>query len=312
MKIFRKPNRKPISPFKRQRPFPARVWSLPLLLCAGLLLALLPLAHAAPAAANEATLRAAVAQAVAIAHPGASDPSVLKILSRGDLNSDLAKISLKGADVSFYEAPAPAANPNGDHSIWAVVSHDSPLEPYGLYDFESTQRLDESAKEFNRMVSQLGISVTNTNADELAQFFLSCCALGDPGDVVASEDTLHHSVERDYMQAFGTDVYRALSSFSEWWQGYTASRYEFPPAVETDNGGRFRIAVERVVLNFGMHPQLQQCDFEISQNGTVQIGTVEPIFPKQERWLSYDSREDAPQSRSAGGDLHRLKALIKH
>jgi len=312
MKILRKPNRKPVSPFHRRRPFPARVSSLIFLLFAVLLSLFLSSAQAAPAAANEATLRAAVAQAVAIAHRGATDPSVLKILSRGDLSSDLAKISPKGGDVSFYEAPAPATNPNGDHSIWAVVSHDSPLEPYGLYDFESSQRLDESAKEFNRMVSQLGLSVTNTNADELAHFFLSCCALGDPGDVVMSEDTLHHSVERDYMQAFGTDVYRALSSFSEWWQGYTASRYQFPEAVEPDDGGGFHIAVERVVLNFGMHPQLQQCNFEISQNGKVQVGTVEPIFPKQERWLSYDSRTDVPQSHSVGDDLHRLKALIKH
>lgn len=314
MKDYRKPYRVPSSPLESQRKQSPTRPRLPIfLLCAGLLLVFLPLLQAAPAgSANDATLRAAVEQAVAISHPGAADQAALKILSRGDLNQDLSKISPRGADVSFYEAQPPAANPNGDHSVWAVVSHDSPLEPYGLYDFESSQRLDQSAEEFNRMVSQLGLSVTNTNADELAHFFLECCAVGDPGDVVANEDTLHHSIERDYMQVFGEDVYRALSAFTEWWQGYAASQYEFPPALEPEDGGAFHIAVERVVLNFGMHPQLQQCNFEISHDGKVQVGVVEAIFPKQDRWLSYDSRTDVPQFHSVGDELDRLKALIKH
>ena len=313
MTTHRKPNAGPSSLYdSRKQAFPAFVPSLLVLLCAALLSFLLPTAQAAPAGASEATLRAAVAQAVAIAHPEAANPSTLKILYRGDLNDDLSKISPKGTDVSFYEAPAAAANPNGDHSVWAVVSHNAPLEPYGLYDFESSQRLDQAAQEFNRMVSQLGISVTNTNASDLARFFLECCAVGDPGDVVVSEDTLHHSVERDYMQVFGEDVYRALWSFTQWWQGFAATAYEFPPVVEPENGG-FHIAVERVVLNFGMHPQLQQCNLEVSRDGNVQVGTVEAIFPRQERWLSYDPRtNNVPQFHSIGDELQKLKALVKH
>jgi hypothetical protein len=191
--------------------------------------------------------------------------------------------------------------------MWAVVSRDSPLEPYGLYDFESSQGLEQAAQEFNRLVSQLGLSMTNTNSSELARFFLTCCALGDSGDLVVSEDALHHSVERDYMRVFGEDVYRVLGSFTEWWQGYTASEYQFPPAVVPEDSGAFHIAVERVVLNFGMHPQLQQVNFDISQDGKVQVRGLEAIFPKQNRWLSYDSRADVPQFHSVGDELKRLR-----
>jgi hypothetical protein len=313
MTDLRKANREPDSSRGSQHyQFLTLPGSLIVLVYVALLLVFLPLAQAAPAAANEATLRAAVAQAVALEHPSATNQAALRILSRGDLSGDLAKITPKGADVSFYEAQPPAGDPTADRSIWAVVSHDSPLEPYGLYDFESSQRLDQAAGEFNRLVSQLGLAVTNTNADELAHFFLECCALGDSGDPVANEDLLHHSIERDYMQVFGEDVYRALSAFTEWWQGYAASQYEFPPAVEAEDGGAFHVALERVVLNFGMHPQLQQCNLEISHDGKVQVGAVEAVFPKQSRWLSYDSRTDVPQFHSVGDELDRLKALIKH
>ena len=283
------------------------------LLHSALLLLLLPPALAAAGnSANEATVRAALAQAAAIAHPGGSDQSALQILSRSDLDEDLSRISARAVNVSFYEVQPSANALPGSGSIWAVVSHDSPLEPYGLYDFESAQELQQSALEFNRLVSQLGVSLTDDKASSLARLFLACCALGAPGDVVADEDALHHSVERDYLEVFGQDVYRTLSSFTEWWQGYTASKYQFPPAVEPEPGGAFHIAVERVVLKFGMHPQLQQCNLDISHDGTITVSGIEPIFPEQDRWLSYDSRTDVPQFHSVGDELERLKTLVKH
>src|ERR1700733_7568898 len=113
MTTHRKPSPEPDSLLKEhRRPFLARVPLRMVLLCGGLLLLLLPRLQAAPAGtANEATVRAAVAEAVAISHPGAADQAALKILSRGDLDQDLSKISPKGGDVSFYEAQPPAADP---------------------------------------------------------------------------------------------------------------------------------------------------------------------------------------------------------
>lgn len=262
-------------------------WLLPVL-CLGAFLWLLQPVKAGPGdLSSDATLREAVAQAAQIAHPGATAEQSVTIRARHDLDEDLSKISAKAAHVSFYEAgPQPTGALADNDSVWAVLSRESPREPYGLYDFENSAGLQQSSQEFNRLISQLSLSVTNDQAVGMAHFFLSCCAAGTPGEFVADEDMLHHTVERTYLQAYG-DVWRTLEVFTDWWQGYTASAFQFPPAVQVEGGG-YRVTVERIVATFGMHPQLQQCSLEISRDGTVRVLGVESIYPKQSRWLSYD------------------------
>jgi hypothetical protein len=289
-----------------RRHLPSFVQFLPWLIAGVFFFAFQP-AQARPGSnANDPTLRAAIEQAVAIAHPTAADQPALKILSRDDLDDGMSKISAKAGDVSFYEADAPSPALGGDHSVWAVVSHDSPLGPFGLYDFESSDGLKQSSQEFNRLVSQLALLVPNEKATDVARLFLACCVLDEPGEVVANEDTLHHGVERDYMQIYGTDVYRALAAFGDWWQGYAASGYAFPQA-QTTSGGSCHITLERIVLKFGMHPQLQQYDLEIAPDGSVHSVTVVTIFPREDTWVSYDPRPVTPPS-----PVDRMKALIKH
>jgi hypothetical protein len=289
----------------RRRYLPSFVQLLPWLIAGAFFFTFQP-AHARPGSnPNDATLRAAIEQAVAIAHPTAADQPALKILSRDDLDDGMSKISAKGGDVSFYEANAPSPALAGDHSVWAVVSHDSPLEPFGLYDFEGSNGLQQSSQEFNRLVSQLELSVPNEKATDVARLFLACCVLDEPGEVVASEDTMRHGVERDYMQIFGQDVYRALAASGDWWQGYAASAYAFPPA-QTTSGDSSHVTLERIVLKFGMHPQLQQYDLEIARDGSVHSVTVQTIFPKEDSWVSFDPRPVTPQS-----PVDRMKELIK-
>jgi hypothetical protein len=262
-------------------------WLLPVL-CLGAFPWLIQPVKAGPPGdlGNDAQLRQAIAQAAQIAHPGAAEQSVT-IRARYDLDEDLSKISGKAAHVSFYEAGPPPAGALADNdSVWAVLSRESPREPYGLYDFENSAGLQQSSREFNRLISQLSLSVTNDQAVGLAHFFLSCCAAGTPGEFVADEDMLHHTVERAYLQVYG-DVWRTLEAFTDWWQGYTASAFQFPPAVQAEGGG-YHITVERIVVTSGMHPQLQQCSLDISRDGTVRVLGVESIYPKQNRWLSYD------------------------
>ena len=58
-----------------------------------------------------------------------------------------------------------------------------------------------------------------------------------------------------------------------------------------------RIMLERLILSFGMHPQLQQWHVAVSSDGSVRVLAVQSIFPKQSRWLSYAFRTTlAPQS----------------
>jgi hypothetical protein len=251
---------------------------------------LLPPLQAGPAGKiSDAQLREAVAQAIKITHPGATDESV-KIQPRIDLGEDLSKIAGKASgNVSFYEIEtAPAVAAASDAPVWAVVSGDSLQGSYKLYSFESSEGFEQSSQEFNRLISQLSLSLDNDKAASMAHFFLGCCNRGMHGEIVPDEDLLHHTVERDYLQVYG-DVWRTLEAFTQWWQGYQQSAFQFPPAVKVENGA-YRITVETVVVSFGMHPQLQQWNFELSQNGKVRVLSVEPIYPKERRWLSFDFR----------------------
>jgi hypothetical protein len=245
-------------------------------------------AHAGPPGRiNDAQLREAIAQAVKIVHPD----EAVKIRPRADLDADLSQIAGKASrNVSFYEtqaAPAAATTVNdSDAPVWAAVSSGSLQESYKLYRFDSSDGPEQSSQEFNRLISQLGLSLDDDKAAGLARFFLGCCNRGTRGVIVPDEDLLHHTVQRDYLQAYG-DVWRTLEAFTDWWEGYLQSAFQFPTAVKL-GGGAYRIPVEIVVANFGMHPQLQQWTFELSPDGKVRVASVEAIYPKESRWLSFD------------------------
>jgi hypothetical protein len=248
-----------------------------------------PVQAGPPAKINDAQLREAVTQAVRMTHPGDPDQAV-KIQPRADLDEGLSRIAGKASgNVSFYEtASSPAVAAASDDPVWAVVSGDSLQGSYKLYSFESSDGFEQSSREFNRLISQLALSLNNDQAASLAHFFLGCCDRGMRGEIVADEDLLHHTIEREYLQAYG-DVWRTLEAFAQWWQGYQQTKYQFPPAVKAANGA-YRISIEAVVANYGMHPQLQQWNFELSPDGKVNVLSVQPIYPKESRWLSYAFR----------------------
>jgi hypothetical protein len=256
---------------------------------AGCLWLLPPVQAGPPGKINDAQLREAVTQAVRMTHPGTAEEFV-KIQSRADLDAGLSKIAGKASgNVSFYEAASsPAVATASDDPVWAVVSGDASQGSYKLHSFASSDGFDQSSHEFNRLISQLSLSLNNDQAASLAHFFLGCCDRGMRGEIVGDEDLLHHTIEREYLQAYG-DVWRTLEAFSQWWQGYQQTTYEFPPAVQKEHGD-YRISIEAVVVNYGMHPQLQQWNFELSSDGKVNVLSVQPIYPKESRWLSYDFR----------------------
>jgi hypothetical protein len=249
-----------------------------------------PVQAGSPGEINDAQLREAVAQAVRISHPRATDESV-KIQPRADLDEDFSKITGKtNGNVSFYEtATGPAVPTAKDDPVWAVVSGDSPQESYKLYSFDNSESFEQSSQEFNRLISQLTLSLDNDKAASLAHFFLGCCNRATHGEIVPNEDILHHTIESEYLRSYG-DVWRTLEAFTEWWQGYQHSAFRFPPAVIPEDGGAYRITVETVAASFGMHPQLQQWNFELSSDGKVHVLSVQAIYPKESRWLSYDFR----------------------
>lgn len=257
----------------------------PLLVCAYLF----QLPHLAAAQANhnsDHSLRGAVKQAVELAYPGVNVDQ-LNLSERHDLDSELSQIAAKTTlPVSFYSY---AMNSSADEgSLWVAVSANSPLGSHELYSFESSDSVEQSLQKFNRLLSRLTLSLSNEQATRVARFFLACCVRGSPGETVTDEAGLHHSVERYYIELYG-DVWRALEAGADWWEGYEKNVVPLSPTLAVQGGVR-RIVLNRLVVTFGMHPQLQQWRLAVSSDGNIRVLAVDSIFPKQRRWLSYAFR----------------------
>jgi len=233
-------------------------------------------------------VRQAVKQAVELAHPGANVDQ-LNMSDRNDLDEELSRITEKKSTqpVSFYSFSS--VDPSSDDgSLWVVVSGNSPQGSDELYSFESSDDVEQSSQKFNRLLSRLGLSIPNEKVASMARFFLGCCIRGAPSETITDEKDLRHSIERFYIQVYG-DVWRALEAGAEWWEGYEKAAVHLTPRVVVEGNVR-RITLERLILSFGMHPQLQQWDVAVSRDGSVRVLAVESIFPKQSRWLSYAFR----------------------
>ena len=275
--------------FRRQR----QAWLCPLL-GVGFCLFQLPLLAAAQAShTGDSQLRAAVKQAVDLAKPGINIDQ-LNLSERNDLEDELSQITEKSTlPVSFYSFYAMDSS-SDDGSVWVVVSRNSPLGSDELYSFESSDSVEQSSQKFNRVLSHLELSLSNEKARRMARLFLGCCVRGAPGETVTDEVGLRHSVERDYIQLYG-DIWRALEAGTDWWQGYEKNAVPLTPTLAVE-GGVWRIVLNRLVVAFGMHPQLQQWHVTVSSGGSIRVLAVDSIFPKQRRWLSYAFRTNlAPE-----------------
>jgi len=232
-------------------------------------------------------MREAVRQAVQLAHPDAKVDQ-LEMSDRNDLDEELSRIAEKTTrPISFYSLHDIDSS-SDDGSLWVVVSGESPLGSNELYSFESSDGIEQSSQNFNRLLSHVTLSIPSEKAPSIARFFLGCCVRGAPGEIVADEEGLRHTVERFYIRIYG-DVWRALEAYAQWWQGYEKSAVRWTPTVVVEGGVR-RIILDRLILRFGMHPQLQRWDVAVSLDGSVHVLAVESIFPKQSRWLSYAFR----------------------
>jgi hypothetical protein len=248
----------------------------------------LPPAVAAGADHNSnSQVREAVKQAVELAHPE-TNVDQLEMSDRNDLDAELSQIAQKATrSVSFYSLYDIDSSLD-DGSLWAVVSGNSPVGSDELYSFESSDDVEQASQKFNRLLSHLALSIPQEKVTSVARFFLACCVREAPGETITDDVALHHSVERYYIRVYG-DVWRALEASTQWWQGYEKTAVRSTPTVVVEGGVR-RINLERLILSFGMHPQLQQWDVAVSRDGSVRVLAVESIFPKQSRWLSYAFR----------------------
>jgi hypothetical protein len=237
--------------------------------------------------------REAVRHAIELAHPDANFEQ-LNMSNRSDLEEELSRIAVKTKRVVSFYSFEDLDSSWDEGSLWAAVSGDSTEGTDELYSFENSDDVDQSAQKFNRLVAHLALSIPAEKALSIARFFLACCVRAAPGETVADEAGLRHSIERYYILIYG-DFWRALEAGSQWWEGYERTPVPLTPAV-TVKGGVRRITLQRLILTFGMHPQLQRWDIAVTSDGAVRVLAVEAIFPRQSRWLSYDFRSTmAPQ-----------------
>ncbi len=240
---------------------------------------------------SDEQVKEATEQALRMAHPGFGNEQ-LKLRRRQDLEQDLSAIAEKPVrDVYFYEMQSPPLTAFDDDSIRVIAVTRTTGGVYQLYSFQDSEGFSESSQQFNRLIYQLTLSISNEKATSLARFFLACCVGGEPNEIVLDEGSLRHAVELHYVQSYG-DIWRALGAYWDWWQGFQKNASDLAPTIRFEND-RYRVGLKRVLMVAGKHPQLQEWELEISRNGNVRVLAIQPIFPKETRWLFYDFRSTA-------------------
>lgn len=235
--------------------------------------------------------RETIEQALRMVRVGSGNGQ-LKIRHRQDLEEDLSSIADKPVrDVYFYELQSPPLTAFDDGSIRVIAVTRSTGEVYHLYNFEDSEGFSGSSQQFNRLIDPLTLSISNERATSLARFFLACCVGGELNEIVPDEGSLRHAVERYYAQSYG-DIWRAIHAYWEWWEGFQKNASDVAPTIRFEND-RYRVVLKRVLMVAGKHPQLQEWELEISRDGKVRVVAMQPIFPKETRWLFYDFRSKA-------------------
>jgi len=242
--------------------------------------------HAAYRSDDQA--REVAEQAVRKADSSSGNES-LKTRRREDLEELLLTIEEKKpvGNVYFYEMQSPPRTAFEAYSVWVVAVAPSTREVYELYGFETSIGFNGSLLEFNRLISQLSLSVPKEKATSFASFFLGSCGGGQLPEIVLDEEGLRHAVQRYYFETYGS-MRRTLEAYTQWWQGVQTNVSDLGPMVRFENG-RYRVVLKRILMMAGRHPQLQEWDLEISRDGNVRVLAMQPIFPKQPRWLFLDS-----------------------
>ncbi len=214
----------------------------------------------------------------------------MSIDRRRDLETLLSSNEKKPAKpVYFYEMQRPAETvldgPNARVIAVAPVSR----EVYELYDFQKSNVSKDSSQEFNRLMSNLELSISEPSVTGFARLYLGSCDAGGVGQIIYDEDGLRSAVENYYFASLGGDVWRTLSAYTWWWPGFQKTSASLQPAVKLNVNGLYDISLNELVTPDGKHPELHQWDLEISREGKVKVLATQLIFPPEPRWLFFDS-----------------------
>jgi hypothetical protein len=218
----------------------------------------------------------------------------LRIERRQDLEEIVSTLEERPSSqrVYFYEIHSPPQAASEASSVW-VVAVARPMEGvYKLYSFDDFAGPDAPSQEFNRFISELVLSISEKNVIPLARLFLASCLEGDAEEMVLSNPTeLRLAVQDYYFVAYG-DLWKALDEDSRWWRGFEPNADAVAPTMRRDGEGQFRVIIERLLIPAGKHPQVQQWQLEVSQQGSIGVRSMQLVYPEGPSWLFYD--EPAP------------------
>ena len=237
------------------------------------------------------------------------DPTLLKVTHRDDLEDLLSSLLRTKRTQGLYLYQVDASIQAGSDgpisgllgnwqfecaSPWTWIVAVAAWKPgaYELYSFRSQANGADGTGEFNRLMSQLSLSLSKYDLANFAAFFLETAIPMRPGEIVFDRETMRAVVGLRYYARYD-DLWRSLDAYSQWSRAFSDGEkmLEVAPKAEIEQTGRYLVTLDRVVGTEFTHPQLQQWQVEVSLEGNVWTTAMRAIFPKAPRWVFYNSPE---------------------
>ena len=223
-------------------------------------------------------------------HPSSSTQR-LNIRRRQDLENLLWALAGKKSvnEVYFYEIQSPPGTVSESSLVWVAAVAGFAQHEYNLYSFLGSAGPTAPSREFNRLTSHLALSIPEEKAVTLARLFLGSCVDGEAKEVVLDDDTeLRLAVQNYYLATYG-DIWRALDTYSRWWQSFQTHAPDLAPTVAVDKDGwRYRVVLNRMLTFPGKHPQVQRWELDVSREGQIRVMAMQLLFPDRPSLVFYD------------------------
>lgn len=173
-------------------------------------------------------------------------------------------IEITKEGVSFYTV-------EDAHPLWYVAVSRSTGEAYKLYGF------DHALLEFNRMISDIPVSVTEGNAESYAISCLQFTYASQFKTLVFDRLRLKHAMER-YFHEYNPEA-TAWKRSETWWKKFkaTGSRLTLAPTVQHSND-TYLVSEKVLTLGENDEPTLEEWKLEIFPDGKCRIAEKSIIF----------------------------------
>ena len=158
-----------------------------------------------------------------------------------------------------------------------------------IYGFDALPEPNTSLDDLNRVVSALRPALGTRSVIDIARLALDSSVSGEPSPIAVDEDgiALRLAVGDYYFRVYG-DAWRSMDAYASWWQQFRRRIPLIAPVISKDEQGNYLLAIKRLVLAPGRHPQVENWNLKVSRDGQVQVRSMALIFPVQPSWMFFD------------------------